>query len=371
MKPEGSAPHGWRVVRGAVLGVVMIAVVVLIMMWLMGHFHPKVETAAAATGTPVGRPVGDTPLVEVRTLTRPREETAVGTIRPDHGTSIASKLLATVVEVNIKAGQPVRKGDVLIRLDDADLKARLGQAEAAVSAATANRDRAKIDFDRVEQLLRQNAATKTEFDQASTTLRAAEAELNRADEALKEAQTILGYATISSPLDGRVIDKQVDVGDTVEMGRVLVTLFARMQLVASVRESLTNRLRVGQTIGVQIDAVGHPCEGTISEIVPEAESASRTFAVKVTGPCPPGVYPGMFGRLIIPLEDEEVLVVPRAAVRRVGQVDIVEVAEGDRLCRRAVQLGRTLGDDCEVLSGLRAGERVALSETPTPVVGRS
>ena len=128
--------------------------------------------------------------------------------------------------------------------------------------------------------------------------------LRRAQETVNEVQATLDWATIRSPIDGTVIDKKVDVGDMVTPGQMLVTLFdpKRMQLVASVRESLTHRLQVGQSIGVQVEGLNKQCSGTVSEIVPEAQSASRSFQVKVTGPCPPGIYSGMFGRILIPLD---------------------------------------------------------------------
>ena len=92
-------------------------------------------------------------------------------------------------------------------------------------------------------------------------------------------QATLDWATIRSPIDGTVIDKKVDVGDMVTPGQMLVTLFdpKRMQLVASVRESLTHRLQVGQEIGVRVEGLDKQCSGTVSEIVPEAQSASRTL----------------------------------------------------------------------------------------------
>jgi RND family efflux transporter MFP subunit len=159
-----------------------------------------------------------------------------------------------------------------------------------------------------------------------------------------------------------VIDKKVDVGDMVSLGQPLATLFdpKRMQLVATVRESLAHRLQVGQEIAVRVDGLNKQCGGTVSEIVPEAQAASRSFQVKVTGPCPAGVYTGMFGRLLIPLGDEQVLVVPRRAVRLVGQLELVDVAENGRTTRRAVRTGRSFGDDVEVLSGLREGEQVTV-----------
>ena len=175
----------------------------------------------------------------------------------------------------------------------------------------------------------------------------------------------MDWATIRSPIDGTVIDKKVDVGDMVTPGQLLVTLFdpKHMQLVASVRESLTRRLQTGQKIGVQIEGLGKQCSGTISEIVPEAQSASRSFQVKVTGPCPAGIYSGMFGRLVIPLQEEQVLVIPRKAVRDVGQLELVDVFENGQTTRRAIRTGRAFDKDVEVLSGLREGEQVVLPGT--------
>jgi len=317
-----------------------------------------------------GRSVGpDVKLVPVRTRRVPQVESAVGTIRAVHESSVASKLLARVVEVNVQAGQDVRTGAILVRLDDTDLQAQRRQAEAGVAAAGAARDQAQTEFNRIRELYERANASKTEFDQAETALKTATAELQRAEQTLAQVEAVLEYATIRSPIDGKIVDKLVEVGDTARPGQVLLTLYdpTRMQLVASVRESLTQRLSVGQTIGVQVDAINKTCDGLVSEIVPQAEAASRTFAVKVTGPCPPGVYSGMFGRLLIPLDEQEVLVIPRAAVRRVGQLDTVDVAEstadGPVLRRRGVQLGKSYGDEVEVLSGLRAAEQVAVAAT--------
>jgi RND family efflux transporter MFP subunit len=184
---------------------------------------------------------------------------------------------------------------------------------------------------------------------------------------------MLDWATIRAPMDGTLVDKKVDAGDTVTPGQVLATLFdpKRMQLVAAVRESLAHRLRVGQTISVQVEGLSKRCEGTVSEIVPQAQIASRSFQVKVTGPCPPGIYSGTFGRIHIPLQDEEVLVVPKNAVRLVGQLELVDVVENQRLNRRAVRIGRELDANVEVLSGLRQGERVAVSASPAADVSEA
>ena len=299
-------------------------------------------------------------VVPVRVVQRERSESAVGTIRAVHETSIGSRLLSRVVEVNLKAGQQVQAGDVLIRLDDTDLQAKLQQAKAGVTAAEALQTQLAADEKRYAELLKTSAISRQQYEKAVEALQTAQANLHRTQEAVKEMQAMLNWATIRSPMDGTVIDKKVDVGDMVTPGQMLVTLLdpKRMQLVASVREALTRQLQVGQSIGVQVEGINKQCSGTVSEIVPEAQSASRTFQVKVTGPCPTGIYSGMFGRILVPLGKESILVIPRLAVESVGQLKLVTVIEHGQTSRRAIRTGRTLEADVEVLSGLCEGEQV-------------
>jgi RND family efflux transporter MFP subunit len=349
------------VVAGRIAIFALFAVgVTVLLFWLAGKFEPKVSTDDKSDRLAERQSPGR--VVPVRATQVPVVETAVGTIRAVHETAIGSKLLARVVEVNLKAGQSVSKGEILVRLDDTDLRAKLKQAQATVAAAEAARGQAEADVNRFATLLKSKALSEQDYERAATALKGADAELSRAREAINEIQATLDWATIRSPLDGLVIDKKIDVGDMVTPGHTLATLLdpKRMQLVASVRESLAHRLRVGEIIEVQIENISKQCSGTISEIVPEAESASRAFQVKVTGPCPEGVYSGMFGRILIPLDEERVLLIPRMALKTVGQLDLVNVVENGTISRRAIRVGRTFGENIEVLSGLREGEQVEL-----------
>jgi RND family efflux transporter MFP subunit len=351
-----------KLIRGArqvAVAVVFIALVTLLMLWLSGRFSPKIALSARAGEVASPLPPGAS-VVDVRTVRLPVTEPAVGTIRAEHETTIASHILARVVEINLKAGQPVKQGDVLLRLDDTDLQARLQQARATAASATASRDQAATDEHRLAALVPEKAASQNEYDKAATALKTAEADVNRANQAIAESQAILAYATIQAPMDGIVVDKKVDVGDTVSPGLPLLTIYDphRMQLIANVRESLARRLQVGQDIGVRLDVLQKTCTGQISEIVPDAQSSSRTFQVKVTGPCPPGLYTGMFGRIFVPLDQREVLLIPSTAVRHVGQLELVDVLEEGMSRRRSVRTGQVIGEDCEVLSGLAVGEKI-------------
>ncbi len=343
-----------------------VAGVVLLMLWLAGVFEPKIASLASAAQP--GRLIGSGRIVDVVARTLPLEETAVGEIQPVHRIELASRLLARVLEVNVSAGQHVRAGEVLVRLEQSDLNARRAQAEAAVAQARAALDQARSEESRLRSAFEKNAVAQIEMERAVNAHKGAEASLARALQSLTEAETVAEYATLKSPIDGTVVDKRVNTGDTVSPGQVVATVLdpKKMQMVASVRESLSRYLTVGGSVSVKVDVLDHTCLGTVSEIVPEAESGSRTFQVKVTGPCPEGVYTGMFGRLSIPVGEETVVLIPREAIRTVGQVECVDVALDGRRQRRAVRLGRTIEGQVEVLSGLVAGEKIVVDAAAQP-----
>lgn len=357
--PKGAA---WLAKSAIALG--MAGAVALMMLVLAGVFRHKTPDEPAPV---VERRYSGEPTAVVRLVRRQRFESAVGTIRPVHEASVASKLLARVVEVRVQAGQRVNQDDVLVRLDDDELQARLKQAVASVAASRAASERAAADLDRAERLRPSQAITQAAYDQAAAASKTSLAELQRAEQAHREAEVLLGFATIRAPISGTIVDKKVEQGDTVTPGQVLLTLYdpERMQMVATVRESLAQKLAVGQRLPARVESMGYECLATVSEVVPEAQAASRSFTVKVTGPCPQGVYSGMFGRLMLPLEDEQVLLVPDQAVQRVGQLTLVDVVLDERVQRRSVRLGRAVEGDWEVLSGLTAGERTVLRTGPT------
>jgi RND family efflux transporter MFP subunit len=230
--------------------------------------------------------------------------------------------------------------------------------------AQSARDDAQKSYDRIQEASTKGAATPNELDNAKYHLEGVKSEVVAAQRALDEAVMNLGYTQIQADADAVVIDKRVDVGDTVSQGQVLVSLYDKMQLIANVREGLMKNLKTGQSIGVYIDEIGEACTGTISEIVPQADPATRTFLVKVVGPCHAGVRPGMYAKLLVPLGDKKVLVIPPAAIVQVGQLTMVDVAGGGSPERRNVQLGKQIDFDgkqfVQVLSGLKAGEKVAI-----------
>lgn len=351
----------WLFALGGTVGVGWL------LMALGGFFHPKVEPSETDLHRKI--PAGAVQ-VAVREEERPRFETAVGSVEPIHESSLSARILSRIIELELTAGQSVTEGQVLVRLDDTDLKARQAQATAAYDAAMATQNQAATEFQRAQSLRANNVISQSELDTAEANFLTAQAGVQRADQAVNEAKAVLEYATIRAPFSGIIVDKRVESGDTVTPGQVLLTLYdpTRMQLVASVREGLASKLEVGQRVSARLESLDHECDATISEVVPQANIGSRSFLVKVTGPCPPGIYSGVFGRLLIPIESEKVTLVPEAAILRVGQLTMVDLVEGEHVRRQMVRLGRTFdgasvatgvsGGDVEVLSGVEPGDTV-------------
>ncbi|UCD75240.1 MAG: efflux RND transporter periplasmic adaptor subunit [Phycisphaerales bacterium] len=354
-----------KTLRTVVLSVVGLVLLVLIVAWLSGVFKAKVDPGrtAAVPQTVTG------PFATVERRLVPREIRAVGTIRAVHETSVGSRLLAPVQRVHVTAGQQVAAGEVLVELDKADLQARRQQAAANVDSANSNLTKAVSDQERIARAFQNGAATQRELTDAQRGEEMARAAVQAAEQGLVEVETQLEYATIRSPIGGIVIDKLVEQGDLARPGQTLVTLYEpnRLQLEAAVPERLAMRLKVGDTVGVEIEAIDLQCQGQVSEIVPQASPASRSLLVKVTGPCPPGVLSGMFGRLIIPEGQREQLLVPVGAVHTIGQLEMVAVVgltqdgEGRTVQtahRRFVRTGQAVDGRIEILAGLDAGEQV-------------
>jgi RND family efflux transporter MFP subunit len=336
-----------------------IAAMALLLAWLMGAFRTRVvpgEELARRAKVDVAATV----VVEAREESQ--SESAVGTIRAVRETSVAARILGRVKALAIeRAGQPVQQGQVIAELFAEDLQAAVEQARASLLASETRRDKARIDLDRTTDLVQKGVAAQDRLDADSAAFRAADAQVEQSKQALAGAESALSFATVKAPIDGIVVDKKVQVGDVVQPGQAICSLYdpTRLQLVAIVREELAGKLQPGQQVDVGIDALGKQCRGTVAEIVPEASAASRSFEVKVTGPCQPGIVTGMFGRLDVPLGVRRTLRVPERAIVRTGQLDFVYAVGADGTAtRRYVRLGVATATGVEALSGIVAGERI-------------
>jgi RND family efflux transporter MFP subunit len=335
----------------------MVVVVVLAMAWLSGVFHRgKVQPAKIAATREAVNGHG----LRVSRVERPRDVEVVGSIQSESRTNIASRIVANVIEMKASAGSKVKAGDVLVILDSVAPKARVEQAREMLRSAEANRSLAQTELDRVSTLRQTGAVSQNQIDEWETKLALAKSDVSRSEQAIREAEVGLADAELKAPFDGVVIDRLAEPGDQAYPGRPLLTMYDpnRLRLEASVREAYMGRLQPGQKISVFIDSIAQERPGEVQQIVPATDPTSRSFLVKVHLNDPTGLYPGMYARMRVPLGTESRLEIPQSIVRRVGQLTFVEVLDNGHVDRRAVRLGRTSGDNVEVLAGLSEGERL-------------
>ena len=347
-----------------ILGIV-IALVLLagVMAYLAGVFEEKipVDFSDMAPSSDTGR------VVTVEVTSRPLIEQAAGTLRAKVETVISPLITATISSIAVWAGDEVKAGDVLVTLDARELQARVDQAHQSVVAAGARLAQTEKDLARVRRIMKADpgAVSKAERDRLQTALSTARAERIRLQRQKDEARTALSYSKLTAPIGGRIVERLADPGDTARSGEPLLRMYdpATLRLDASVRESVASKLAKGQSLFAEIDALKKRYPVVVDEIVPSADPGSRSFLVKVSLTDGSGLYPGMFGRLMIPIGQVDKVLIPLAAVTRVGQLDFVVVKTQQGAVRRYVRLGQLSPDDrVEIISGLKAGDQIIITK---------
>jgi membrane fusion protein (multidrug efflux system) len=303
----------------------------------------------------------------------PAFEWASGSVASARHTTVASRVLATIEDVRVRAGAEVEAGDVLVVLDARDLAAREREAEQAHAAARAQLALAEREAERLARLVEEGVASVQAGDRSAAALRVARAEVSGTQQALEEARVARSHAEIHSPVSGRVVDRLAEPGETATPGRPLLRIYdpSVLRVEAPVRESLAVNLHLGESLGVEVESLGLRVDGTVDEIVPLAESGARTLLVKVRLPADSRLFAGLFARVAIPAGERTRVLVPEAAVVREGQLEQVWMAgESGAAELRAITTGERLpGGRIEVLSGLREGERVRLAGRGSAATG--
>ena len=319
---------------------------------------------------------------------------AGGVVRAGTTAQVTSRIVAQVMEVRVRPGDRVKRGQSVVLLDDRDLAAHRAQAEAALTAvrsgrtsADAARDAveaaltlAKTHHARIQGLRDRNSATPAEFDRATTDLRAADgtaraaaarsaeaaASVVAAEAAARAAEVTASYSIIVAPFDGLVTAKHIEPGNTASPGMPLLTIEAvdAFRLEFQADEARVRSLRPGDAVAVELEDAGENVSltGRIVEIAHAIDVAAHTFTVKVAIPPDSALRSGMFARARVRGEVRNALNVPAATVMRRGQLSLVFVIDEEGRARlRAVSTGARSDDAIEILAGLSAGERVVVA----------
>lgn len=313
---------------------------------------------------------------------------AVGTVRSALTSQLASQIMGTITRINMREGDRVRRGQVLVVIDELQQRAGMDRARAGlaaseqdVAAADAEFSLAEATLKRYQSLYEKKSLSPQEYEEVKTRFAASQARRDaaragraQAEAGMAQARSSLDYTRITAPFDGVVTAKLAEVGAMATPGMPVLVVEdqRRFRLETTVDESAIAAVRLGQTVPVTLDALGaKEVQGKVVQLVPAADPGSRTFLVKIELPPSSEWRSGLFGRARFQRGERESILIPQTAVLDRGQMRGVYVVGDDQVADlRFVTLGRVAGGEYEVLSGLENGERVVMQPNGRELAGR-
>ena len=310
--------------------------------------------------------------------------TATGTIEPVTSVTVGTQVSGIVSKLYVDYNSVVKKGQVIAELDKTNLMSQLNTAKTQLATAQSQLDYQTANYNRYKTLFSKGLVAADDFDNAKLSYVQAKAQVASAKEEVQRAQTNLGYATITSPIDGIVLSKSVEEGQTVAASFSTPELFTiaqdltNMQVVADIDEADIGEVKEGERVSFTVDAYpDNTFEGEVKQVRQEATTTNNVVTYEVVIAAPNAdlkLKPGLTANVtIFTAERKGVLAVPSKALRftpqkeTMGKMKIVDVAgaknkvwtiEGNSIVAHKVNIGMNDGTNTQIIGGIAAGEKV-------------
>lgn len=338
----------------------------------------------ALTGGKKEAPVMDYETARVEKATIGNSVTATGTIEPVTKVEVGTQVSGIIDKIYVDYNSVVHKGQIIAELDKTNLMSELNSAKSNLAGAQSDLDYQRANYKRIKALYDKELVSGNEYDTALLSLRQAESTYAQRKEAVSKAQTNLGYAIITSPIDGIIISKAVEEGQTVAASYSTPTLFTiaqdltDMRVIADVDEADIGEVEVGQRVSFTVDAYpGETFEGQVTQVRLEATTESNvvTYEVVISASNKDlKLKPGLTANVtIFTMERNNIVSVPTKALRFTPTKEMLNpgeriedcqgahkvwVREGKTLKAYAVKTGITNGTRTQIVSGIKEGVEV-------------
>lgn len=294
--------------------------------------------------------------------------TASGKIEAVNSATLSTRMMGFVNKVHVNVGQKVSKGQLLVSINNSDLSAKQAQTNAGITEAQAAFNNAEKDFQRFQNLFAENSASQKELDDQRARYEMAKARLEGAKQMRNEVQSQFAYVDLRAPFDGVITNKFIDEGDMANPGMPLIAVEGpgNFEVTASVPESEISKIKSGTEVQVMVKSLDTQLSGTVTEVSSSARNTGGQYLVKVVlNKTDANILSGMYATVQFPVEkksDVTVIMVPKEALVHRGElIGIYTVSQSNTAILRWLRVGRTFGEQVEILSGLAADEQYIVS----------
>jgi RND family efflux transporter MFP subunit len=303
------------------------------------------------------------PTLDVAARDLPQTIAAEGVVEAVKQATLGAQVAGRIVELNVKAGDSVRVGQVLARIDARTADQAVAASFSQVAEAEANLANAKRKHERNRDLLAQKFVSQAAVDQSEAEYKAALAQLAAVRANAGQAVAAQSFNTIAAPYAGVIGATHAELGDMAQPGRPLVTVFdpRALRVTATLPQTDLPKVKLDDPVTVEIPSLGKRVTATKVTVIPLADARTHTTSVRLDLPAAEGVLPGQFARARFVIGTTRALAIPASAVLKRGEVTAVYVIDGEgRPQLRQIRTGESVGAaEVEVLAGLSGGERIA------------
>jgi RND family efflux transporter MFP subunit len=298
--------------------------------------------------------------------------TSSGKIEAANSANLSTRMMGFVTKIFVTVGQKVNEGDLVLSINSNDLSAKKAQVDAGILQATAAFNSAKKDYDRFVNLFQTQSASQKELDDMTARYEMAKAGLESAKQMRNEVQAQFSYANIRAPFSGIVTNSFVKEGDMASPGMPLIAIegMKKLQVSTMVSEQNISAIKNGMLVNVLVKSLNKMLLGKVTEVSLSAKNTGGQYLVKVNlTESDPTILSGMFVNVQFPIQNtalnpqknDKVLVLESALVRQGQLTGVYTIGEGDVAILRWLRLGKTFGNQVEVLAGLTANEHYIIA----------
>ncbi len=291
-----------------------------------------------------------------------------GKIQASNSADLSTRMMGYVKKVHVNVGDKVRKGQLLVSINNTDLQAKKGQVNAGITKAKTAFNNAEKNYKRFKNLFASNSVTQKEMDDMTANYEMAKAGLESANQMKNEINAQFAYSNITAPFSGVITSKNIEEGDMANPGMPFISLETPkvFEVIAMVPETEISNIKKGTSVNVLVKSLDKTLKGKVSEVSTSAKNTGGQYLVKINlDKTDVNILSGMFSTVQFPVEGKvksTMVLIPKEAIVENGQLSgVYTVSESNTALLRWLRLGRTYGNNVEVLSGLNADESYIVS----------